>query len=89
MALSKEMTQEIIAEYATKPKDTGSAEVQIALLTKRIEALVEHLKQHKQDHHSKKGLLDLISQRKKLSKFLKAKDFNRYKELIGRLGLRK
>lgn len=89
MALSKEVKQQIVADYARKPKDTGSPEVQVALLTKQIQDLVEHLKVHAKDKHSKKGLLDMISERKKLISYLKDQDYNRYKELIGRLGLRK
>ena len=89
MSVTKEKKQEIISEYSTKPNDTGSPEVQVAVLTHRIQNLVEHLKMHKKDHHSKKGLLDLISLRKKLLKYVREKDYNRYKELISRLGLRK
>lgn len=89
MALTKEIKQQIIAEYTRKPNDTGSPEVQIALLTKRIELLIEHIKTHTKDMHSKKGLLQMISSRKKLLKYLKNYDYNRYKELIKKLGIRK
>ncbi len=89
MALIKEKKQEIMAEFARKPNDTGSPEVQVAILTNRIKYLVEHLNVHKKDFHTKKGLLDLISKRKKLLKYLKEKDFQSYKNLIDKLGLRK
>jgi len=89
MALTKEKKQEIMAEFARKPNDTGSPEVQVAILTNRIKYLVEHLNVHKKDFHTKKGLLDLISKRKKLLKYLKEKDFQSYKNLIDKLGLRK
>lgn len=89
MALTKEKKQQIIADYARKPQDTGSCEVQVSLLTERIQYLVEHLKAHKKDVHSKRGLLNLISQRKKLLAYLRKQSFARYKDLIGRLGLRK
>jgi len=89
MALTKEKKQEIMAEFARKPNDAGSPEVQVAILTNRIKYLVEHLNVHKKDFHTKKGLLDLISKRKKLLKYLKEKDFQSYKNLIDKLGLRK
>jgi len=89
MALTKEKKQEIMAEFARKPNDTGSPEVQVAILTNRIKYLVEHLNVHKKDFHTKKGLLDLISKIKKLLKYLKEKDFQSYKNLIDKLGLRK
>ncbi len=89
MALTKEQRVEIVTEHARQPKDTGSPEVQISLITARIQYLVEHLREHKKDKHSQKGLLDLISQRKRLIKFLKRKDYDRYKSLIKKLGLRK
>jgi len=80
---------EIVKEYATHEKDTGSPEVQIALLTVRISELTEHFKIHKKDHHSRRGLLKLVSQRRRQLNYLKGLDLNRYKTLIGRLGLRK
>ncbi len=80
---------EIVKEYRTHDKDTGSPEVQIALLTVRISQLTEHFKTHKKDHHSRRGLLKLVSQRRRQLNYLKGIDINRYKSLIGRLGLRK
>lgn len=80
---------QIIAEYATKEGDTGSPEVQIALLTARINHLNEHFKTHHKDHHSRRGLLKLVGQRKGLLNYLKKKDIERYRSLIARLGLRK
>ena len=79
----------IIKEYATHEGDTGSPEVQIALLTKRINDLTEHLKVHKKDHHSRRGLLKMVGQRRNLLNYLKEKDLERYRTLIARLGLRK
>ena len=82
-------TQTIIKEYQKDPSDTGSADVQIALLTARIRHLTEHFKTHKKDHHSRRGLLRLVSQRKKLLSYVKGNDITSYAELISRLGLRK
>jgi small subunit ribosomal protein S15 len=82
-------TQTIIKEYQKDPSDTGSADVQIALLTARIRHLTEHFKTHKKDHHSRRGLLKLVSQRKKLLSYVKNNDITSYAELISRLGLRK
>ena len=82
-------TQTIIKEYQKDPSDTGSADVQIALLTSRIRHLTEHFKTHKKDHHSRRGLLRLVSQRKKLLSYVKNNDITSYAELISRLGLRK
>ena len=82
-------TQTIINEYQKDPSDTGSADVQIALLTARIRHLTEHFKTHKKDHHSRRGLLKLVSQRKKLLSYVKNNDITSYAELISRLGLRK
>ncbi|MCB1603478.1 MAG: 30S ribosomal protein S15 [Gammaproteobacteria bacterium] len=87
--LTNEQTQQIINDYKTSENDTGSADVQIALLTARIEYLTEHFKTHKKDLHSRRGLIKLVNQRRKLQKYLKAKDENRYQELIKRLGLRR
>ncbi|HCL56083.1 MAG TPA: 30S ribosomal protein S15 [Spirochaetia bacterium] len=89
MSLAKEKKQQVISEFTRKPQDTGSAEVQVALMTARIQSLVEHLKIHKKDVHSKKGLLTLISSRKKMLKYLKNNDYDRYRELIKKLGIRK
>jgi len=82
-------TQAIIKEYQKDTGDTGSADVQIALLTARIRHLTEHFKTHKKDHHSRRGLLRLVSQRKKLLSYIKSNDINSYANLISRLGIRK
>jgi len=82
-------TQAIIKEYQKDASDTGSADVQIALLTARIRHLTEHFKTHKKDHHSRRGLLRLVSQRKKLLSYIMSNDINSYANLISRLGIRK
>ena len=87
--LTTELKKEIIEQYATHEGDTGSPEVQIAILTKRIVLLTEHLKSHKKDHHSRRGLLKMVGQRRNLLNYLKDKDVERYRSLIARLGLRK
>lgn len=89
MSLSKEKKQELIKEYATSDKDTGSPEVQIAILTYRIADLSEHMKSHKQDFHSMRGLTKMVSQRRSLLGYLKKNDVKRYETLIKRLNLRK
>jgi small subunit ribosomal protein S15 len=89
VALSKQEKQEIIQSYRVRPDDTGSPEVQIALLTTRINHLVEHLKAHKHDEHSRRGLLKLVGQRRHHLAYLSRKDAARYKEIVERLGLRK
>ena len=89
MALDAAVKTAIINEYATKPGDTGSPEVQIAVLTQRIKDLTEHLKEHKHDHHSRRGLLLLVGQRKRLLGYLQKVDIKRYRDLIERLGLRR
>ncbi len=89
MSLAKEAKLDIIAQYKTHNTDTGSPEVQVAILTKRINELTEHFKTHKKDNHSRRGLLKLVSQRRSLLDYLKRRDINRYHDLIGRLGLRK
>ena len=89
MSLDTATKNAIIAEYATKPGDTGSPEVQIALLTRRISDLTEHLKEHKHDHHSRRGLLILVGQRRRLLSYLAKTDITRYRALIERLGLRR
>ena len=89
MALTAEEKQEIIAKYATHEGDTGSPEVQVALLSKRIADLTEHLKEHKQDHHSRRGMQLMIGDRRRLLDYLKRVDINRYRSLIERLGLRR
>lgn len=87
--ITKEMKQQIIKEYATKEGDTGSPEVQVAVLTARINDLNEHLKVHKKDHHSRRGLLKMVGKRRNLLNYLKEVDIERYRTLIARLGLRK
>lgn len=87
--LAKEKKQTIIAEYGRTPGDTGSPEVQIALLTARINELTEHLKVNQKDHHSRRGLLKMVGQRRGLLAYLKDTDIERYRTLIERLGLRK
>ncbi|HCW80537.1 MAG TPA: 30S ribosomal protein S15 [Ruminococcaceae bacterium] len=87
--LKKEEKTAIINEYARHEGDTGSPEVQIAVLTKRINALTEHLKAHKKDHHSRRGLYKMIGQRRSLLNYLQKKDIERYRSVIGKLGIRK
>lgn len=89
MALDAAVKQKIIAEYATSEGDTGSPEVQVALLTHRIKDLTEHLKTHKHDHHSRRGLLILVGHRRRLLQYLQHTDITRYRSLIERLGLRR
>lgn len=89
MAITKEQKQNIINDYKLHDGDTGSPEVQIALLSNRISYLTEHFKSHKNDHHSRRGLLKLVSQRRKLLNYLKVSDKNRYENVIQRLGIRK
>ena len=89
MALTAEEKQEIIAKYATHEGDTGSPEVQVTLLSKRIADLTEHLKEHKHDHHSRRGMQLMIGDRRRLLDYLKRVDINRYRSLIERLGLRR
>ena len=89
MALTQEQKKTIMAEYATVESDTGSPEVQVAMLTKRISDLTEHLKTHKHDHHTRRGLLALVGRRRRLLKYLEKTDINRYRSLIARLGLRR
>ena len=87
--ISKEKKQEVISEYRTHESDTGSPEVQIALLTQRIKDLTEHFKTHKHDHHSRRGLLLLVGRRRRLLGYLADIDIERYRSLIERLGLRR
>ena len=87
--ITKEIKQQIISEYATKEGDTGSPEVQVAILTYRINDLNEHLKTHPKDFHSRRGLLKMVGQRRNLLKYLRGVDIERYRSLIARLGLRK
>ena len=87
--MTKEEKQAIMAEYATHEGDTGSPEVQVAVLTKRINDLTEHLKPHKKDHHSRRGLLMMVGHRRNLLAYLQKTDIERYRSLIARLGIRK
>ncbi len=87
--MTKEEKQAIMAEYATHEGDTGSPEVQVAVLTKRINDLTEHLKTHKKDHHSRRGLLMMVGHRRNLLAYLQKTDIERYRTLIQRLGIRK
>jgi len=89
MSLSTEAKSKIVTEYARGAGDTGSPEVQVALLSARIAELTEHFGEHKKDHHSRQGLLKMVNKRRKLLDYLKAKDQDRYRELISRLGLRR
>lgn len=88
MNISKEEKAEIIKEYGLSENDTGSPEVQVAILTRRINKLNEHLKVHKKDHHSRRGLLMMVGKRRGLLNYLEKKDIERYRSLISRLGLR-
>lgn len=87
--MDAEQKKQIIDEYATAPGDTGSPDVQIALLTKRISHLTEHLKEHKGDHHSRRGLMLMVGQRRRLLNYVAKQDVEHYRELIKRLGLRR
>ena len=87
--MTKEAKQDVIKEFGKSEKDSGATEAQIALLTKRIEELTDHFKTHKKDHASRRGLLKLVGQRRKLLKYLQRKNLSSYRELLGRLGLRK
>lgn len=89
MGLALEKKKEIIEQFRTHEKDTGSSDVQIALLSERIRYLTEHFKVHKRDHHSRRGLLKLVGQRRRLLDYLKGKDPERYRRMIEKLGLRK
>ena len=89
MALTVEQKKEILGQYGLHETDTGSPEAQVALLTKRIADLTEHLKEHKHDHHSRRGLLLMVGDRRRLLDYLKGVDINRYRDLIERLGLRR
>jgi len=89
MALLPQKKAEIVDQFKKHPADTGSPEVQIALLTERIKLLTEHFKTHHKDHHSRRGLLQLAGQRRRLLDYLKAKDFERYRTVIASLGIRK
>ncbi|MCP3762036.1 MULTISPECIES: 30S ribosomal protein S15 [Bacillaceae] len=89
MALSQERKNELIQEYRTHESDTGSPEVQIAVLTEQINTLNDHLRTHKKDHHSRRGLLKMVGRRRNLLSYLRNKDVARYRELIQKLGLRR
>jgi small subunit ribosomal protein S15 len=89
MSMSAEQKKSIVEEYGKSPTDTGSTEVQVALLTARITELTPHFQEHKKDHHSRQGLVRLVNQRRKLLDYLKSKDVERYRQLIARLGLRR
>ena len=89
MSITQERKQELIKEYATAEGDTGSPEVQVAVLSERIKNLTEHLKEHKKDFHSRTGLLKLVGRRRNILNYLKKKDVQRYRALIEKLGLRK
>lgn len=89
MSLDTATKQQIIAEYGSSPQDTGSPEVQVAMLTRRISDLTEHLKAHKHDHHSRRGLLILVGQRRRLLQYLQKTDITRYRTLVERLGIRR
>ena len=89
MSLNPESKTDLIASFRTHETDTGSPEVQIALLTKRIEYLTEHFKVHAKDHHSRQGLLKMVGKRRRLLDYLKRKNFARYQDILGKLGLRK
>jgi len=89
MALNAELKSEIISQYQRSPSDTGSPEVQVALLSARINQLTQHFETHRKDHHSRRGLLRMVNQRHKLLDYLKKVDQDRYQSLIGRLGLRR
>jgi small subunit ribosomal protein S15 len=89
MTLTTDEKREIVTRFGKGDTDTGSTEVQVALLTKRINDLTEHLREHKKDHHSRRGLLMLVGQRRRLLKYLQRKDLDRYRSLIQELGLRR
>ena len=89
MPLAADVKQQIMSEYATHEGDTGSPEVQVALLSRRISDLTEHLKEHKHDHHSRRGLLLLVGRRRRLLDYLARTDIDRYRSLIARLGIRR
>jgi small subunit ribosomal protein S15 len=89
VALAKEVKTDVIGQYRTHDTDTGSPEVQVALITQRINGLTEHFKMHGKDNHSRRGLLKLVSHRRRLLDYLRRKDADRYREVINRLGIRK
>lgn len=88
LSISKERTAELMAEFGKNPKDSGSAEVQVAILSERIKNLTEHLKEHPKDHHTRRGLLMLVGKRRRLLVYIKNRDVLEYRELIKKLGIR-
>ena len=88
LSITKERTAELMAEYGKNPQDSGSAEVQVAILTERIRNLTEHLKVHKKDNHTRRGLMKLIGKRRGLLKYIKNRNIDEYRDLIKRLGIR-
>ena len=89
MSIAKELKTKVISEFANSKEDTGSPEVQVAILTNRITTLTNHFKTHKKDNHSRRGLLKMVSRRRKLLDYVKSKDEDRYKSIIERLGIRR
>lgn len=89
MATAKEVKEQVVSDYKTHDSDTGSSQVQVALLTQRINELMDHFKEHKKDNHSRRGLLKMVSRRRKLLDYLKRTDINEYHEIIKKLGLRR
>ncbi len=89
MSITAERKQELIKQFATKPDDTGSPEVQVAILTERIKNLTDHLNQHKKDYHTRRGLIGMVGQRRRLLDYLKRKEFSRYETIVKDLGLRR
>jgi small subunit ribosomal protein S15 len=89
MAFASDQKAQVIGEFRRGDRDTGSPEVQVAILTRRIQELTEHLRTHQKDHHSRRGLLQMVGKRRRLLEYLKGEDIERYRELIGRLGLRR
>jgi small subunit ribosomal protein S15 len=89
MSIAPDVKEKLIGDFRTKEGDTGSPEVQVAILTSRINTLTEHFKTHVKDHHSRRGLLKMVSQRRKLLDYVRGKDESRYQSLIGRLGIRR
>ena len=89
MTMTAERKTALMKDYGTKPGDTGSPEVQVALLTARIKYLTEHLREHRKDHHSRRGLLQMVGKRRRLLNYLRREDVNRYRDLIASLGLRR
>jgi small subunit ribosomal protein S15 len=89
MSITQDKKQELIGKYGRSENDTGSAEVQVAILTERINALTEHLREHTKDHHSRRGLLMLVGQRRRLLRYLENSDLDRYRQVVADLGLRR